>query len=57
MTETRLFQAIFTTVSLTPYQWLLCLVPGVVLLIVGEIYKFSLRYRARAVVQSPVASV
>ena len=56
ITETRLFQAIFNTVSLTPYQWLLCLAPGVVLLAVGEVYKATLRHRTRAEARSPAAS-
>ena len=47
MTETRLFQALFSTVPLTPDQWLLCIAPGVVLLVLGEIYKASLRSRSR----------
>lgn len=47
ITETRLFQSIFGTTSLTPYQWWLCLIPGVILLAVGEIFKASLRYRER----------
>ena len=48
MTETRLFQALFGTVSLTPYQWMICLIPGVVLLILGEIFKVFLRYKGPA---------
>lgn len=47
ITETRLFQSIFGTTSLTAYQWWLCLIPGVILLAVGEIFKASLRYRER----------
>jgi Ca2+-transporting ATPase len=47
MTETGLFQAIFSTVPLSPYQWLLCVVPGVVLLGMGEVDKASLRRRTR----------
>lgn len=54
ITETRLFQALFGTVSLTPYQWLICLIPGVVLLILGEVFKVFLRYNARA---SPTQAV
>lgn len=45
MTETRLFQALFSTVSLTPTQWLLCILPGVILLAIGEVYKAFLRSR------------
>jgi P-type Ca2+ transporter type 2C len=47
MTETRLFQAIFGTTSLTVQQWEICLIPGVVLLIVGELFKVTLRYSER----------
>jgi Ca2+-transporting ATPase len=52
ITETRLFQTIFGTTSLSAYQWWLCLIPGVILLAVGEIFKASLRYRER---KSPAA--
>ncbi|MDO9550778.1 MAG: cation-transporting P-type ATPase [Methanoregula sp.] len=51
MTESRLFQDIFGTTSLTPYQWLLCLIPGLILLAVGEIFKAVLRSKNR---NSPV---
>ena len=51
MTESRLFQDIFGTTSLTPYQWGLCLIPGLILLAVGEIFKAVLRSRDR---NSPV---
>ncbi|MEN6519004.1 MAG: HAD-IC family P-type ATPase [Methanospirillum sp.] len=56
MTETGLFQAIFGTVPLTPYQWLLCVVPGVALLAMGEVYKAFLRQRARAETPNIVAA-
>jgi P-type Ca2+ transporter type 2C len=52
ITETRLFQALFGTVPLTAYQWGICLIPGIVLLVIGEIFKVSLRYKER---NSPVA--
>ncbi|MCX6698423.1 MAG: HAD-IC family P-type ATPase, partial [Methanomicrobiales archaeon] len=52
ITETRLFQTIFGTTSLSAYQWFLCLIPGVILLAVGELFKASLRYREW---RSPVA--
>ncbi len=45
ITETRILKGVFDTVSLTTNQWLLCLVPGVVLLILGEIFKVILRSR------------
>jgi Ca2+-transporting ATPase len=47
ITETRLFQALFGTVPLTAYQWGICLIPGIVLLVIGEIFKVSLRYKER----------
>ncbi|MGB9175294.1 MAG: HAD-IC family P-type ATPase [Methanoregula sp.] len=47
ITETHLFQTIFGTTSLSAYQWLLCLIPGVILLAVGEIFKAGLRYKDR----------
>jgi len=47
ITETRLFQTIFGTISLSAYQWWLCLIPGVILLTVGEIAKAALRYKDR----------
>ena len=52
ITETHLFQTIFGTTSLTAYQWFLCLIPGVILLAVGEIFKATLRHRGRT---SPAA--
>ncbi len=45
ITETRILKGVFDTVSLTSDQWLLCLVPGIVLLILGEISKVVLRAR------------
>lgn len=45
ITETRLFHELFGTVSLDAYQWGMCLLPGILLLIIGEIYKGFLRYR------------
>jgi len=43
ITETRLFQTMFHTVGLTGDQWILCLIPGIVLLMVGEIFKKVLK--------------
>lgn len=43
ITETRLFQAIFHTVGLNAEQWLICLVPFVLLLIGGELFKKGLK--------------
>jgi len=47
ITETRLFHELFGTVSLDAYQWGICFLPGILLLIIGEIYKGLLRYRSR----------
>jgi Ca2+-transporting ATPase len=47
LTETRLFQAIFGTTSLTVQQWWICIVPGVILLAIGEIFKVVIRYKSR----------
>jgi P-type Ca2+ transporter type 2C len=46
LTETRLFQAIFGTTSLTIHQWWICIVPGVILLAIGEIFKAIVRYKS-----------
>ena len=43
ITETHLLAGIFKTVPLTIDQWLLCLVPGVLLLFGGELLKAVLR--------------
>jgi Ca2+-transporting ATPase len=53
LTETRLFQAIFGTTSLTVHQWWICIVPGVILLMIGEIFKVVLRYKSH---ESPVVT-
>lgn len=46
ITETRLFQTLFHTVALTADQWLICAIPGIVLLIIGEIGKRFLKFGA-----------
>jgi Ca2+-transporting ATPase len=46
ITEIRLLAGIFDTVPLTGDQWLLCLVPGVLLLLGGEVLKAVLRARS-----------
>ena len=43
ITETRLFNELFGTVSLNAYQWGICLLPGIILLLIGEIYKSFIR--------------
>ncbi len=45
ITETRLFNELFGTVSLDAYQWGICLLPGIFLLIIGETFKRYLRYK------------
>lgn len=44
ITETRLFHDLFGTVSLNAYQWGICFVPGILLFVIGEIFKGYLRY-------------
>jgi Ca2+-transporting ATPase len=57
ITETRILSTIFDAVSLTPEQWLLCLVPGVILLIGGEILKVVLRAQHAAPEANPAGAV
>jgi Ca2+-transporting ATPase len=45
ITETRLFHEFFGTVSLDMYQWAICLIPGIILLIIGELFKAFLRHK------------
>jgi Ca2+-transporting ATPase len=45
VTQVRVLQDMFSTVPLTGDQWALCLVPGVVLLLLGELGKVVLRAR------------
>jgi P-type Ca2+ transporter type 2C len=45
ITETNLLQQLFHTTSLTASQWEMCLLPGIILLIFGEIFKLVLRAR------------
>ena len=47
ITETRLFQTLFHTVALTADQWFICIIPGLVLLIIGEIFKAFLKNKTR----------
>jgi len=56
ITQMKVMQDLFGTLPLTGQQWLLCLVPGVVLLFLGEIFKIILRARqskGRAAVSAP----
>jgi Ca2+-transporting ATPase len=41
--QIRVLQELFGTVALTGAQWLICLVPAVVLLLLGELFKLILR--------------
>ena len=43
ITQIRVLQDLFGTVPLTGAQWLICLVPAVVLLLLGELFKLILR--------------
>lgn len=52
LTEIRLFQTLFGTTSLNLNQWWICLIPGVILLIIEEIFKVFLPYKTR---ESPAA--
>ena len=45
ITELKVAQSIFQTTPLTLDQWGMCLLPGIVLLILGEIFKLILRAR------------
>ncbi len=52
ITQMRVLQDLFNTVPLTGTQWAIVLVPGVVLLVLGELYKVILRSR-RARAEAP----
>jgi Ca2+-transporting ATPase len=54
ITQMRVLQDLFHTVPLTGSQWALCLVPGVVLLALGELFKLILRARRSS--QEPAAA-
>jgi Ca2+-transporting ATPase len=54
ITQIPFLQEMFSTTPLTMNQWGLCLVPGVVLLLLGEIFKLALR--ARKPQEQPVAA-
>jgi Ca2+-transporting ATPase len=45
ITQMRVLQDLFHTIPLTGTQWAIVLVPGVVLLILGELFKVMLRAR------------
>lgn len=53
ITETRLFQTLFHTVALTADQWMLCLVPGIILFGAGELRKAVSRRRTTGSSASP----
>ena len=48
VTQLRVLQAVFDTTSLSGTQWAICLVPAVVLLALGELFKIVLRLRRGA---------
>ena len=48
ITQMRVLQDLFGTEPLTGEQWLICLVPGVVLLLLGELFKIVLRARRQS---------
>ena len=48
VTQLGVLQAVFDTTALTGTQWAICLVPGVVLLALGEVFKLVLRARRPA---------
>ena len=43
ITQIPFLQQMFSTTPLTMNQWGLCLVPGVILLLLGEVFKVILR--------------
>ena len=45
ITQMRVLQDVFHTTPLTGQQWAICLVPGIVLLLLGELTKIILRAR------------
>ena len=47
ITQTKALQGVFHTVPLSATQWGICIVPGVVLLLLGELLKVILRARRR----------
>ncbi|GAA1974046.1 cation-transporting P-type ATPase [Terrabacter lapilli] len=54
ITQIRVLQDLFHTTPLTGRQWAIALVPGVLLLILGEVYKMILRaLRARRATDQP----
>ena len=55
ITQIPFLQEMFDTTPLTMNQWGLCLVPGVILLMLGEIFKVILR--ARRPHEEPAAAV
>ncbi len=59
ITQMRVLQDLFHTVPLDGRQWAIVLVPGVVLLVLGELYKIVLRFRRahdRATDSNPTAT-
>lgn len=46
ITETRLFQTLFHTVGLTADQWVICIIPGLIILLTGEFFKTVIKSRS-----------
>ena len=57
ITQMRVLQDLFHTTPLTGSQWALCLVPGVVLLALGELFKLILRARRSSQEQAAATQV
>ncbi|MET1154223.1 HAD-IC family P-type ATPase [Arthrobacter sp.] len=58
ITQIRVLQELFGTVPLTGQQWLICLVPAVVLLLLGELFKLVLHARrSRTTVPGPASPI
>ena len=58
ITQMRVLQDLFRTVPLTGNQWAICLLPGVILLVLGELTKVVLRARrARRPGEEPTVAV
>ena len=46
ITETRLFQTLFHTIGLTADQWVICIIPGLIILLTGEFFKTVIKSRS-----------
>jgi Ca2+-transporting ATPase len=57
VTQMRVLQDVFRTTPLTGNQWALCLAPGVLLLLLGEVAKLVLRARRSQAASAPAVAV